>query len=261
LAFSLIELLVVIAIIGLLAAIGLPALRGFGRGNAMNAAERQLLDDLSLARLRAISERTTVYMVFVPPVTNISDWIRGRTDRAQLQQLTNLYSGQFTTYALVAARSVGDQPGRPRPRYLTDWRRLPEGVMIRPAQVSQGRYHYLPTFDNAGNPLGGFDFVNTNNSPVEVPFPSAEARGQPPVVLPCVAFNSSGQLASAPDRNLILTPGSVFVTKRNGRVSSPDYSFRDLRGGTTPQRGDQPDSVVEVNWLTGRGSVRPVLLR
>src|SRR6266576_5999037 len=66
-AFTLIELLVVMAIIGLLAAIGLPALKGFGKGTGMAGAQRQLLDDLALARLRAISGRTTVYMVFVPP--------------------------------------------------------------------------------------------------------------------------------------------------------------------------------------------------
>src|SRR2546427_7316546 len=66
-AFTLIELLVVMAIIGLLAAIGLPALKGFGKGTGMAGAQRQLLDDLALAPLRGISGRTTIYMVFFPP--------------------------------------------------------------------------------------------------------------------------------------------------------------------------------------------------
>src|SRR5216683_1995816 len=66
-AFTLIELLVVMAIIGLLAAVGLPALKGFGKGTGLAGAQRQLLDDLALARLRAISGRATIYMVFVPP--------------------------------------------------------------------------------------------------------------------------------------------------------------------------------------------------
>src|SRR6185436_11725344 len=64
-AFSLVELLVVMAIIGILASIGLPALRGLGGSNDIAAANRQLMDDLSYARFKAINERTTVYMVFV----------------------------------------------------------------------------------------------------------------------------------------------------------------------------------------------------
>src|SRR5947208_15683085 len=81
-AFTLIELLVVMAIIGLLAAIGLAALKGFGKGTGLAGAQRQLLDDLALARLRAISGRTTVYMVFVPPgiMAHFPDLDAGRPD-------------------------------------------------------------------------------------------------------------------------------------------------------------------------------------
>src|SRR5690349_4660661 len=64
-AFTLIELLVVLAIIGILSEIGLVAIRGFGKSNAVTAATRQLLDDVTLARQRAISGHTDVYMVFI----------------------------------------------------------------------------------------------------------------------------------------------------------------------------------------------------
>src|SRR5262249_48980535 len=51
----------------------------------------------------------------------------GKRDRALGDRLK---SGQYTSYALFAERTVGDQPGRPRPRYLTSWRTLPEGAFI-----------------------------------------------------------------------------------------------------------------------------------
>src|ERR1700739_94744 len=72
-AFTLLELLVVIVIIGLLATIGLPAIRGMTKSNAMVAADRQLLDDIAYARRLAIANHTSIYMVFVPP------WIAGTT--------------------------------------------------------------------------------------------------------------------------------------------------------------------------------------
>src|SRR4051812_29261108 len=65
--FSLIELLVVILIIGLMAALALPHLGGFGKSNTMTAATRQMLDDVAYARQKALLNRATVYMVFVPP--------------------------------------------------------------------------------------------------------------------------------------------------------------------------------------------------
>src|ERR1043166_6659902 len=83
-AFTLVELLVVIAIIGLLATIGLPALKGFGKGTGMAGAQRQLLQDLGLARLSAINGRTTVYMVFVP--TNVSNRILAEKNEKVLRQ-------------------------------------------------------------------------------------------------------------------------------------------------------------------------------
>ena len=65
-AFTLIEMLVVISILGILAALVVPALKNFGNSNVTISASRQLLDDVARARQLAISQRTTVYMVFVP---------------------------------------------------------------------------------------------------------------------------------------------------------------------------------------------------
>src|SRR5262249_21211158 len=64
-AFTLLELLVVIAIIGILAGLSVPVLNNF-RPNYTASATAQLMDALSRARQLALSQRTTVYMVFVP---------------------------------------------------------------------------------------------------------------------------------------------------------------------------------------------------
>src|SRR5215472_60595 len=63
--FTLIELLAVITIIIIIAAVAVPTLSAF-RPNVSAAAERQLLGALARARQLAISQRTTVYMVFCP---------------------------------------------------------------------------------------------------------------------------------------------------------------------------------------------------
>src|SRR6266446_9375231 len=64
-AFTLIELLVVISIVGLLAGLAVPVVNNF-KPNVVAGATRQLLDDVARARQYAISQRNTVFMVFVP---------------------------------------------------------------------------------------------------------------------------------------------------------------------------------------------------
>src|SRR5436309_6306153 len=94
-AFTIIELLVVMGIIAILTTIGLPALKGFGKGTGMAGAQRQMLQDLGLARLAAINGRTSVYMVFVPTNVHALLWPTPITNDAKiLKQLNNLVTGQ-----------------------------------------------------------------------------------------------------------------------------------------------------------------------
>jgi hypothetical protein len=100
----------------------LPHVRGFGQANSMTTATRQLLDDVALARQRAMVNRSTVYMVFLPPMF----WTNAPFSHVpNSQQVTNLLMHQYSAYALVSLATVGDQPGQHHPRYVTDWRFLP----------------------------------------------------------------------------------------------------------------------------------------
>src|SRR4029079_13931959 len=105
--------------------IGLPALRGLGGANDIASADRQLLDDLSYARFRAINERTTVYVVFVS-----HDILGATVNNNQKLQIARHANLQFTSYALFAKRTLGDQPGPGTPHYITEWRTLPQGIFI-----------------------------------------------------------------------------------------------------------------------------------
>src|SRR5438046_10502978 len=93
-AFTIIELLVVIGIIALLTTIGLPALKGFGKGTGMAGAQRQMLEDLGLARLAAINGRTTVDVAFVPTtIVDCSARVPSHDNRTR-QPLPNLIRAQ-----------------------------------------------------------------------------------------------------------------------------------------------------------------------
>ncbi|MCL5096404.1 MAG: prepilin-type N-terminal cleavage/methylation domain-containing protein [Candidatus Omnitrophica bacterium] len=252
-AFTLLELLIVLGIIGMLAALGLPALKGIGQSNTIGAANRQLLDDLSLARMLAINGRSTVYMVFVRdnPLNQISllagpDYVKER------KLLTNLVSGQFTAYALYTARSMGDQPGREYPRYLTAWRYLPDGIFI-----ATNKFFRVQTVSNISlsqSPRSGV----TIKPFAEGWFPFPTAQG-PPFRLYYVAFNAQGQLVPPPngdpqDGVIPLARGSIFYPKdaQDAYLNQP----ADLQENP-PGNSLDPSSYdfIYISWLTGRARV------
>jgi type II secretion system protein H len=62
--FTIIELLVVIALIGILAAVGIPGLRSYGRSNNLRAAAEQITGDLWYARQKAIATSRPFSVLF-----------------------------------------------------------------------------------------------------------------------------------------------------------------------------------------------------
>jgi prepilin-type N-terminal cleavage/methylation domain-containing protein len=239
-AFTLIELLVVISIIGILAAIGLPAIRGMTRSNAIIASNRQFQDDLTYARQSAIAGHTTVFVVFVP--TNV-------TQLGGSQQITNLYSGQYTSYALLEMRQVGEQPGRSTPKYLTSWRSLPPGVFI-----AQSKFNFMLHQQNGSG-------VFNPNFPFASGFPFPDTSNYPPasVLFPYLAFNYLGQLVWLPGYNaatsLLAPDADEYIPLARGSIFYDPLTFAADVQENPPGNSVNNSNVIYINALTGRAKI------
>ncbi len=235
-AFTLAELLVVIGIIAILAAIGLPALRGLGQSNAIDAATRQMLDDLAYARLRAINDRTTVFMLFVPPNAE--------------QQVTNLAPYRLTGYTLYSRRSVGEQPGRSSPRQLIPWRRLPDGVFFAINKLAD------PAFSGVLTNKLQEPFAWTNN------FYIAITNRVYALGMRYIAFDDRGRLTRFDALGRPLPTGEdQFIALVRGSVTHPQDGqgrYLELDAVEVPPGNRR---YIRINWLTGRAEVHGDLLR
>jgi prepilin-type N-terminal cleavage/methylation domain-containing protein len=249
-AFTLLELMMVIAIIGFIAALTLPHVAGFGKANSMTAATRQMLDDVALARQRAMVNRSTVYMVFLPPMfwNNVS-YSLNMTG----QQVSNLVMHQYSAYALVSLATVGDQPGQHHPQYITDWRFLPSGVFIAPFEFSLAGAVVTTT-----NTL-----VGTTNahvilpwSTITVPFPSLYSTNTF-MSLPCIGFTPQGSLTSSLVRQyeyIALARGSIFYpTDTNGQPLFQPPNLAEV----PPNNDVNNPNVIQIDGITAR----PILVQ
>ena len=260
-AFTLIELLTVIAILGVLAALTVPVLKNFAKSDATIGASRQLLDAVARARQLAISQRTTVYMVFVPPDFWNPVWVDasgtptpawgGLTSAQQNMVTNNLLDKQLTGYNFLAYGAMGDQPGNHQWHYLDHWQTLPDGTFIVMAKFTNAPSQFY-TINDLSNPGRSFNIYGFATN--AVPFPTATNA---PVVLPCVAFNYLGQLIPGADAfgnyhddYIPLAKGSIIYAMdpatRVFRFAPPDVAE------VPPDNSINAYNIVHIDRLTGR---------
>ncbi len=247
--FTLIELLVVVAIIGILAGIGLPALKGLGSSNAISAATSQLLDDFALARHTAMNQRSDVYVVFVEPKSLATSWslLTTQPDKNLAKRLLN---SQYSSYALYSKRNLGDQPGSPRERYLTPWRNLPEGIFISTNEFENLSFRSPVLWQQATLTNRPFAFTA-----VDICFPTETG---PRVSMAFVGFNYKGQLIKP--QGMSGTRGDEFIQLVKGTViaaknAQNQYEVAPAEIIETPRNNTTNNPVIQIDWLTGRGRV------
>jgi prepilin-type N-terminal cleavage/methylation domain-containing protein len=268
--FTLIELLVVIAILGILAGLGVPAIKNIGKSNVNVSAARQLLDDVGRARQLALANRTTVYMVFVP--TNFwntafgafnNSWFNSLAPVAQADA-TNLCDQQLTGYTFMASGAVGDQPGRHVWHYLAPWQTLPEGTFIAQQKFDQPQWPFPPftisdPITGKAYPIYGFNTTNTIPFPTEANTISTIPSPKPPNSLPWlpyIAFNYLGQLTE--DGVNPATRDEYIPLAHGGVADMADVNKKLLFAAPTVRETPPGNStnlsynIVHIDKLTGR---------
>jgi prepilin-type N-terminal cleavage/methylation domain-containing protein len=243
-AFTIVELLVVIAIIGALTAISLPAIKGIAQSHTVNSASRQLLDDIGLARQYAIHNRAVVHVLFVPP--SITNLFPIAANTPQLPK--RLMGGIYSSYAIYAERTVGDQPGQPRPRYLSKWKSLPDGMFIAPREFTDLDWKDWDAV--ATTPLGRPFLWDTLT---KFPFPTLTNAA---VQLPHIAFNPNGGLMIEDDVGQRQFPRDEVIELARGSILSArdpngNLIYFDVRE-SPPNNSVNNYNRIRIDGLTGR---------
>lgn len=278
-AFTLVEMLTVIAIIGIVAAFAVPAIKNFGKNDVSVSASRQLLDDIGYARQLAMSQRATVYMVFVPtnfwinPITTANLFTSGTLTVTQMVDATNILDRQLTGYTFMALGAVGDQPGRHQWHFLAPWQNLPQGAYIplwkfyNPGGKTNAYAFSDPANNNVNFHISPFTYTN-------FPFPTDPSMdgNTNTEYLPYIAFNYLGQssdysgdlLSSANSQeDSDYTGGGIDIPISQGSViDAIDVNTRMLQPNPPAIVENPPGNttnisynVIHIDPLTGRATL------
>ena len=238
--FTLVEMLAVIAVMLIVLRLTLPSLDGLLGSDAEGMARTQLIGDLNKARSMALERGGAVQVVFMPlygDILSIDNNNKINNNAKALYFSSNpdanrLLGSQLVAYALYSESQPGDQPGKPSPKWLTDWKYLPSGYFL----TSQDLYASCPSRVRVRNLV--------NNSPY--------FNGE--LELPAIAYNSRGQLKGGGLKG-------VYLPVIKGGVFSP---VKDQNGNYSVTSADPPDQSsiknLERYWLrvgavTGRAVV------
>ena len=246
-AFTLLEMLVVLVIIAIIAGLTLPHIRGNTESVAINAACRQLVADLSYARQRAISQRSTVAVVFLSPDILGTDLQGGSLSPNEKAEVRRLQGGVYTHYALYQYRRVGEQPGtRETDGYITEWKSLPDKTFIDPDEFNANSTFFKYS---GGNPAPKFRFPFSSSPPINFgglgfPYVAFDHEGR------CITVDrdETGAGKAVFESNLNVARGSIFVSRdANGVVNSiSDYDVTQI------PPDNATNNVIYINGLTGR---------
>jgi prepilin-type N-terminal cleavage/methylation domain-containing protein len=233
-AFTLIEMIVVIGIIALIAALALPHIRGNTEAVALDAAAHQFVEDLSLARQKAMAQRSTVAVVFLTDVLFNNAQVNPALANAdEKTEIKRLQAGIYTHYALYSFRRLGEQPGQASMNYLTEWKSLPEKT-------------FFPTNN---------EYSVLNLASASFPFPNAASKNLP--VLPYIAFDADGKLIQI--QSQVTGRGTISSSVTNSIARGAVFYARDAQGAVstvefqeTPP-GNGLNTLIVVDAVTGRG--------
>lgn len=244
-AFTLLEMLIVLIIIAIIAGLALPHIRGNSESAAINAACRQLVADLSLARQTAIAQRSTVAVLFVSPEVQSLDLSSPGWSAQDRQKIKELQGGVYTRYAFYQYRRVGEQPGtRETSGYISEWKALPDKTFIDPDEFLANTSFFKVS---PNNPQPKFHFPFTS-SPVELigtyglPYIAFDHEGR------CVVIDrdeTGSGLVIGTNRHLNIATGAILVN-RDAQGVVTDFEVQQI----PPYNAT--NNVIEVDVLTGR---------